>query len=514
MSQPWHAAYPAELCATVSYPDIPLWGLLEQNARHRPDKRALISGTQTWSYRQLWSDALQAAAGLAIQPGDRVLLWLPNQAEFVTSYYGALRAGAVISAASPALAPAQLLAQIADTDPAVVIVTADRIAELSDLEGTRVQPPEWTDQATPPAAAPIDSATTVAVLQYTSGTTGQAKGAMMSHRNLVANALQNARWFGWSDDEVTLGILPLCHTWGMCCCLNSTVAVGGTLVLDPDQPHFEPERVFELVERHGCTVLYGSGTMFQRLLSCPTRDATRLKTLRHVKAGAMLSQGQLKQRWDTFCPTAPLQQGYGLTEASPESHNNPPQRFRQGTVGVPVQDTECRITDPVDPARILPAGQPGEVRLRGPQIMLGYWRQPAATATALVDGWLRTGDVGVMDEDGYLTIVDRMKDLLKFRGYSISPNTVEECLLEHPAVREAVVVGRPDEIDGEIPTAFIVSEEAVAMKNLIAHCREQLASYEVPREIHVVPEIPKNLVGKPLRRLIRERLASTPPPAT
>jgi len=485
MSQPWHAVYPPHLPQTADYPDLPLWGLLARAARTHPDRPALASGSQSWSYADLWRRAGEIAEQLQVAPGQRVLLCLPNSLAFVTHYYGALRAGAIVTTASPALSPAELAAQIDDAEPAYII----------DAGGIAAR--QTTDEQGPAE---------VAVLQYTSGTTAQAKGAMMTHRNLVANALQNARWFGWSADEVNLAILPLCHTWGMCCCLNSTVAVGGLLVLDPDPAPFAARRVFELVAQHRATVLYGSATMFHRLLDEAQLGASMLTSLRHAKAGAMLTQGQLKQRWDAFCPHAPLQQGYGLTEASPESHNNPPDRFRPGTVGVPLQDTDCRIADPEDPRRILAAGEPGEVQLRGPQITLGYWRRPEATAAALVDGgWLRTGDIGQMDDAGYLTIVDRMKDLLKFRGYSIAPNTIEQVLLSHPAVREAVVVGRLDEIDGDIPTAFIVADR-VPESELLELCRERLARYEIPRAIHVVDEIPKNLVGKPLRRKMRERL--------
>lgn len=240
--------------------------------------------------------------------------------------------------------------------------------------------------------------------------------------------------------------------------------------------------------------------MFHRLLDRPRAE---LPSLRHVKAGAMLTQGALKERWDERYPQAPLQQGYGLTEASPESHNNPPRRFKAGTVGVPIQDTECRI---VDPALLdVKEGASGEVLLRGPQVTSGYWRRDESP---LADGWLRTGDVGAMDAEGYLTIVDRLKDMLKFRGYTVSPNAVEERLLRHPAVREAVVVGRPDERDGDVPVAFVVREGGATDAEILAHCRAGLAPYEVPREVVFVEAIPRNAVGKPLRRVLRDGLVT------
>ncbi|MHC4957826.1 MAG: class I adenylate-forming enzyme family protein [Planctomycetota bacterium] len=409
----------------------------------------MVDRDAAYTYAALWQRVLAIAGGLPIEPGDRVVLNGENSADFVASYYGILRAGGIVVAHGPP----------DDCDARLVL----------DGQPPTGQPPHPPD-------------TEIAALQYTSGTTGTAKGVILSHENLVANALQNARWFGWTRGEVVLGFLPLYHIWGMCICMHSTFAVGGTLVLDDGD-------VLDQVARHGATVLYGSATMFHRLLDLPTRA---VPTLRHVKAGAMLTQGDLKQRWDARYPHAPLQQGYGLTEASPECHNNPPRRFKPGTVGIPVQDTDCRLVD-------------GEVQLKGPQVTCGYWNRPEETAAAFDDGWLKTGDLGTVDDEGYLTIVDRLKDLLKFRGWSVIPNAVESCLLEHPAVREAIVVGRRDERDGDVPVAFVVCDD-VADDALRDHCRARLERYEVPREFRRVDEIPKNHVGKPLRRLLRDRL--------
>ncbi len=467
MHRPWHGFYPPGLAPGGDYPRAPLWSFVERAARSVPRATALVEGDRTFSYAELWQRVAAGAGWIraaGASPGDRVLLRLGNTAEFVIAYYAALRAGCVVVASSPVIGRQEREEQERDASPSLVM-------EGGPGEG-RAPAPEGGD---------------LAVLQYTSGTTGRPKGAMMTHANLVANALQNARWFGWRRDEVNLAILPLCHTWGMCVCMNSTFAVGGTLVL---AERFDEAETFAGVARHRATVLYGSATMFHRLLDGPPRP---LDTLRHVKAGAMLTQGDLKARWDARYPHAPLQQGYGLTEASPECHNNPPARHKAGTVGVPIQDTDCRIVD-------------GEVQLKGPQVTAGYWKRPDATREAFDDGWLRTGDIGSMDEEGYLTILDRKKDMLKFRGYTVSPNAVEECLLRHPAVREAVVVGRPDPREGEIPVAFVVLRDPQGATHLADHCRARLASYEVPREYLVIDEIPRNHVGKPLRRVLRGRL--------
>jgi long-chain acyl-CoA synthetase len=484
VAAPWLAHYPEGLSARGRYPRFPLHGFLERAARRHPGKLALVDREGGLTYAELWDRVCGAAGWIRSRgagPGDRVLLRMANSRSAVVAFYGALRAGSVVVPSSPQIGEAELRAQIGDSEPALVIHEAEPI-------GSAPLPRE--ERACPPS-----SRKRLAVLQYTSGTTGHPKAAMMSHGNLVANALQNARWFGWTARERTLGVLPICHTWGLCICLNSTFAVLGTLVL---VERFDPEETLALAARHEATVLYGSATMFHRLLAAHAAD---LPHLRHVKAGAMLSQGDLKRRWDERYPRAPMQQGYGLTEASPESHNNPPQRFKAGTVGVPIQDTSCRVVD--DGGNDV-EGAPGEVLLKGPQVTSGYWRRP--DESPFLDGWLRTGDVGVMDAEGYLSIVDRRKDMLKFRGYTLSPNAIEERLLLHPAVREAAVVGRSDERDGEVPVAFVVRREAVEAEALVAHCREGLAPYEVPREVRFVDEIPKNAVGKPLRRALREGL--------
>ena len=524
MEPRWAPHYPPGVPLTATYPDWPLWGALAEGAARHPDRLAIAADAVALSYAELWRAARETAGELAaagVEPGDRVLAWLPNGLAFPAVHFGALVRGAIFTAASPAHSEAELAAQIADAHPRALATTPDRAEALrraaarSGCDGVTLV--RAVDQARPSAAAragspspfACDAATTPAVLQYTSGTTGQSKGATISHRNLVANALQNARWFGWTADERQLLVLPMCHTWGLCCGLHSTLAVGGELHLADASGGFDADDLLARVARVRATVLYGSATMMHRVLACETRARHDTTSLAHVKAGAMLSQGDLKRRWDAAFPHAPLQQGYGLSEASPETHNNPPHAFAPGTVGVPIQDTHCRIADPERPDIVLGVDTPGEVQIRGPQVMLGYWRREEATRAAMVDGWLRTGDLGAMDARGYLAILDRLKDLIKFRGYSISPATIEECLLRHPAVRECIVVGRRCDVDGERPVAFVVGDGASAVEaELAALCRRELAPYEVPREWRFVTAIPKNHVGKPLRRVVRQSLDS------
>ncbi len=623
-TRPWHSFYDAAVPPQIDVPPIRLQDFPRLAAKTAPNRTAIVYAGGEISYQQLVSlcnsfafslitsgiDGRPLLSQQSANPANPspaetrpvVVLWLPNLPEFVIAYYGALSAGCIVSAASPALTTAELAAQLRDCQPAALVILPEQepaAREALNLAGVkaslliadqaRLRLPEDFEPAGLEASAAseevcrlemdskgggvkaeVDLAREVAVLQYTSGTTGQAKGAAMSQRNLVANALQNAHWFGWhlEPEKIrTLCVLPLCHTWGMCCMMNSTMAVGGTLILVDQRGGFDPQALANRCAETRATVLYGSATMFHRLLEAlgggclthPTESASlrilsqrgqaeracersadsggsewtrraagsdrahQLSSLRHVKAGAMLTQGDLKARWDAVFPHAPLQQGYGLTEASPESHNNPVGSFRPGTVGVPIQSTDCRICDPTDPTKVLPPGEPGEVQLHGPQITLGYWRRPEATRAAFApDGWLRTGDIGVMDQDGYLKIVDRIKDLIKFRGWSISPNAIEDCLLKHPGVGECVVVGRPDAKDGEVPTACIVPrglarpqapmDETVTelqtpaglQESLQQHAATNLGPYERPREWRFVAAIPKNHVAKPLRRVLRD----------
>lgn len=459
-------------------------------------------------------------------PGDRVAIVLQNCPEFVAACHGAIAAGLVAVPASPHLPPAELAPLLADTEPRAVVCDAalrDAVASAVRLSGVApvtviaVRPggaggggfdPELVagaariDLLDAPPDAP-------AVLQATSGTTGGLKAARMTHRNLVANALQNNLWFGWTAADVVLGALPLCHTWGLCCVMNATLAAGARAVL---LPHADAESALDAIERERVTVAYGSATMFHRLLDAAGRDAPeRLRSLRYVKAGAMLVGGDLCARWHEAVPGVPMVNGYGLTEASPEVSNNPPHAVRAGTVGVPLPGTELRLAVPEDPDREAAPGEDGEVQVRGPQVTPGYWRRPDATAAAFAaDGWLRTGDLGAFDEAGYLVLRDRLRDLVKFRGWSVVPGAVERALREHPAFAEACVVGVPHAVDGEEPVAFVVLRAGASFPgdaDLRGHLAARLARYEHPRRFHVVPEIPKNHVGKPLRRVLRERAA-------
>jgi long-chain acyl-CoA synthetase len=527
----WQASYPAGVSRAYEPPRRYLWQYLESQAQRFPEQPAILFENLIITYGQLWRRVKIAATimrsrGFAKgKRGDRVLLVLPNCPEFIVQYYAALRADMIPCAVSPALTRDELADVLRVIEPRTAYVDSDVAGEFEvarvrahirepktffvhpggEFQTARgdssMLPAVLGDPEKPEQRTDLD----VAVLQYTSGTTGGSKVAMISHRNLVANAEQNNMWFGWTEREVVLGALPLYHTWGMCCVMNATIAAGATIALVKE---FNALQVLETIERFGVTVAYGSGTMFLRLLdSAGDRAAEVFETLRYAKAGAMLIDRSLNQRWTEAVPKVPMINGYGLTEASPEVTNNPPGKVKVGTVGVPLPGTQVRLCRPDQPKTLVEGDGEGEIQVRGPQVMLGYWSMPKETLeTILPGGWLRTGDIGRFDSDGYLKIVDRIKDLIKFRGYSVAPSEVERVLLTHPSVKEATVVGKPDPTDGEVPVAYLVLKEGVPneVADMPSFVEPHLASFKRPRRYHVVHEIPKNRVGKPLKRVLRE----------
>ncbi len=537
----WQRLSPPGVARTFTPPAQPLWRFLEAAAAERPDGVAIawhdgardpahITFAALWRGALAWGARLRAAGLAPGGDGDAarsacttgtVQILLPNCPEFAAVFHGALAAGLVVTAASPHLTAPETVPLTEDALAGAIVTTenlrpvAEAVADAVAARTGRpriailtVRPGEDFAPAGP-AITPVQSdPDAVAVLQYTSGTTGGVKAAMMTHRNLVANALQNNAWFGWTADDVILGALPICHTWGMCCVLNAALAAKARIALIPE---FRESAVFDVIRAERVSVAYGSATMFHRLLDAAGAEApSRFASLRYVKAGAMLVGSDLFARWTAAVPAVPMVNGYGLTEASPEVTNNPPHARRAGTVGIPLPGTEIRLCAPDAPDREVGLGEEGEVQVRGPQVMKGYWRRPDATAAALLaDGWLRTGDLAAFDDAGYLVIRDRLKDLIKFRGWSVIPGEVEKALREHSAVSEACVVGAPDPRDGEVPVAFLVlrpGSDTPGDDAWRAHLEPRLSRMKQPRRFVVVSEIPKNHVGKPLRRVLRDSL--------
>ncbi|MDQ7780793.1 MAG: AMP-binding protein, partial [Planctomycetota bacterium] len=527
--RPWFRFWPAGVPKGLSYPPGGLCGLLERRATETPKAVALIDGAAQVSFGELWAAAQAVQAQLAdmdVPPGSRVLLVLPNSASYPAAYFGILRAGCVAVPINTLAPLAEVEEIVGDTEPAAGIISVERSPHLREFLVAGVRhilsaEPQSASMAFSLASAggragrvrsrtdnrardPQESGgTDAAVIQQTGGTTGTRKGAVMSHTNLIANAVQNATWFDWSTDDVVMGLLPFCHTWGLSICVHSVIFSGARVAV---MDRYEVEKALQLVEDNRVTVWYGPASLFIALLNHPALTKANLSSLRYVKAGAMPIPEGLPRRWEDATGVR-FVTGYGLTEASPETHNSPRNHVRPGSIGIPLPDTDARIADPEQPEVELPPGKTGELLVKGPQVMKEYWKRPEETAAAFSNGWLRTGDIARMDDDGFFYIVDRKKDLIKYKGHSIFPCDLENIVYRHEFVRECAVIGRPDQQVGEIPKAFVVLKEGCKpdAAAILDHCAKHAAPQKRLREVEFVREIPKNRVGKVLRRKLRAR---------
>ncbi len=538
----------------MTYPTITLPELLERTAAKSPEATALIYFGTPISYRQLQEQVNRLAAGLqalGVEQGDRVALMMPNCPQFVISYFGALRAGAIVTATSSMYTAREAAHQWKDAGVKVVI--ADRrfspiirsaLPQLASapqivLTGARQYYPQpfsrlctsleaSTDRkelkvpgstSRGPAIhrwevilglsrTPSSSGRTpsdIACLQYTGGTTGTSKGAMLTHANLVVNACQALEWLtpGKSGPEVMIAALPLFHIYAMTCVMIASVLAGGTVII---LPRFELRATLNTIRKYHPTIFHGVPTMYVAFNNAPHVERYGFKSLRICMSGGAALPVEVRERFEALTGGR-LVEGYGLTEASPVTHINPPTGSpKVGSIGLPVADTEARIVDLDDGERELAVGEVGEIAIRGPQVMKGYWTKPEETALVLSDGWLYTGDVARKDEDGYFYIVDRKKDLIIAGGYNIYPREVEEVLWEHPKILEAAVIGVPDTYRGETVKAFVVLQPGTSATadEIVAFCRERLAAYKVPRLVVFRESLPKSGVGKYLRRALRE----------
>src|SRR5438477_421427 len=370
--------------------------------------------------------------------------------------------------------------------------TVDRFADLART------PPESTEAS----ADPDD----VAVLQYTGGTTGTPKGAMLTHRNLVANAMQTAAWFATKSQgsERVLGAIPLFHVYGLTAVMLLSIAKADEVILYPNPR--EIDAILKLIDKSKPSLFPGVPTMYIAILRHPNLAKYDLRSVRACISGAAPLPNEVRRQFEA-ATGGRLVEGYGLTEASPVTHCNPINGVVTECIGIPFPDTDAKLVDPEDPSKEVPPKEAGELAVRGPQVMKGYWNHPAETAAVLHDGWLLTGDIAKMDEDGYFYIVDRKKDLILCSGYNVYPREVEEVLFMHPAVAEAAVIGIPDAYRGESVKGFIVLKAGATAteSEIVAFCKERLAAFKVPKAVEFVQDLPKSLVGKVLRRELRER---------
>ncbi|MFS8665642.1 MAG: long-chain fatty acid--CoA ligase, partial [Limnochordales bacterium] len=548
LDRPWFQHYPPGVPPSLEYREESLVQPLIRAARAHPDRPTTLFFGKTTTYRDLLDQVRRAAAGLAamgVQKGHRVAIMLPNCPQCVIAYYAVLWLGAVVVMVNPLYTPRELRTQLADSGarwligldilyPKVAQVLPDTALERIIVTGLQEYLPfplnllfplqakrqgqstkvpaaphvtrwrELLDHEPAGEPAPVTAKEDLAALQYTGGTTGTPKGAMLTHFNLYANCMQIAAWLSEfrEDPFRVLAALPFFHVYGLTTVLNYTVFGGGTMIL---VPRFDADQLLKLIEKHRPHIFPGAPTMYVALLNHPRARQVDMGSIAACISGAAPLPAEVQTAFEELTGGR-LVEGYGLTEASPVTHANPVWgRRKVGSVGLPWPDTDCRIVDPETGADV-PVGQDGELLVKGPQVMKGYWNRPDETAAALRDGWLWTGDIARMDEEGYFYIVDRKKDLIIAGGFNIYPREVEEVLFMHPAVKEAAVVGVPDPYRGETVKAFVVlkeGQEATAAE-LIAHCRQHLAPYKVPRLLEFRSDLPKSLVGKVLRRVLVE----------
>ena len=504
-------------------PDIDLAGFVLARAGELGEKPALIDGPsgRALSYAKLDTLVRSFAAGLAARgfaKGDTFAIYMPNAPEYAVAFHGVVAAGGRCTTANPLYTARELGKQLADsragmllTVPAFldaaleaakraggcevfVLGDSDRAASFSDLLG---------DPEGAPRVA-VDPALDIAALPYSSGTTGLSKGVMLSHRNLVANMIQTEPVLAVSAEDVVIAVLPFFHVYGMCIVMNLGLLGGATLVT---MPRFELGQFLDLLERHRVTRAYVVPPIALALAKDPAVETRDLSALRHILCGAAPLGADLAEEVAERIGCS-VTQGCGMTEMSPVTHMVPPGSNvkKPGSIGPPIPGTECRLVVP-ETGRDAWPGESGELWMRGPQVMQGYLGNRKATDKMIdAEGWLHSGDIAVVDEDGWFQIVDRVKELIKYKGFQVAPAELEAILITHPQVADCAVIGVPDEEAGELPKAFVVpASDDLNADALTAFVAEQVAPHKRVRLVELVAEIPKSPSGKILRRLLRER---------
>ena len=514
----------------LQYPSYPYAGLLARTAEQYPEHVAIMFKDVNLTYREL--DALvnsfaNTLLDLGIGKGQTVCLFMTNRPEYVISWFAIARVGAVASPMNPAYKEREVAYQLSNSEAVAILVqqellplvqavrTETPVLEHIVVVGSGQFVPRAADtllfnhllRTHPPAPPTIEPGwEDVVALPYSSGTTGLPKGVMLSHKNLVCNAVQSVATARITFEDRLLVFVPLYHIYGIML-MGLAAMTGSRLVL---MERFEAGRCLQLIQEQGITILYSVPQVLAVLNDWPQLDEYDLHTVRFNQCGAAPVPPPLARRFEQLTHI-PVMTSYGLTEASPGTHSNPvydPRLMKVETIGLPIHDTQQKIVD-IETGQIeLGVGEEGELIVRGPQVMQGYWKAPGATAEALRDGWLYTGDIGWRDEEGYVTITDRKKELIKYKSLSVAPAQLEAVLLEHPAVADVAVIARPNEEAGEVPKAFVVLRTGYEKQDrdeLMTWVNGQLATYKHVREIEFIEAIPRNPSGKILRRILKEQ---------
>lgn len=552
MERPWVKSYQSGIPPSLEYPNTPLTSFLERSAKSYPDLPAILFYGKGISFGELDELTDRFAAGLyklGVRKGDRVAIMLPNVPQCVIAFFGALKVGAILVMTNPLYVERELAFQMKDSG-AETLISLDLFYEtiqcvhekrpIKRIIMTRVnaflpmvlkllypikaklkkewkaidfRPPVYPfeellkDEGKIPEQPTVQS-NEVVLLQYTGGTTGTPKGVMLTHQNLVTNTIQAGKWIGvLPGKDRILSVIPFFHAYGLTTCLNVSVAFGATLIL---LPRFVTKDVLAAIERYRPTLFPGVQAMYVAINNFPNVKKYDLSSVRACISGAGPLHVDVQEKFESLIG-GKVVEGFGLTEASPVTHANPIEGIRKkGSIGLPFPDTDARIVDIESGEKELSVGEVGELIVRGPQVMQGYWQHPEESAAVLKDGWLYTGDIARMDEEGYFYIVERKKDMIKTRGENVYPREVEEILFRYPKVKEAVVVGLPDTYAGESIKAYVVLKEGetATAEEVIDFCKGELAKFKVPKAIEFRSELPKTIIGKILRRvLVAEELA-------
>jgi long-chain acyl-CoA synthetase len=552
---PWFAHYPSNVPRTIEIPNVRLPGLVEPSVRTWNAKTAFVYYGSKWTYGEFWDAAGRVASSLArdgFVAGDRIALYLPNSPAYPIAFYAALRLGLTVVPISPLYIAQDLVRILVDGNPKGLVTLEILYPNLAKVavevtipnvyvartrefypwpkrlfvnlvlrrQGRSTTFPRdpnvrpWShlargDGSFPPATG--DPSTEVAVYQYTGGTTGRPKAAMLTHRNLVANALQCRAWFSAQPPGhgIVLAAIPFFHVYGMTVAMNYPLAHGATIVLE-NRP--DPSETLEMIGKYRPTELPGVPALYAAINNHPKVAQYDIRSIQVCVSGSAPLPAEVARRFEELTG-GKLIEGYGLTEASPVTHANPiGGERRAGSIGLPLPLTDQRVFDLEDRSKLLGPGEVGELGVRGPQVMLGYANAPAETALVRHGEWLLTGDVARIDSDGYAFIVDRKKDMIDVGGFKVYPREVEEVLYQHAAVLEAAVIGVPDPQLGEVVKAFVVTKAGATASEaeLIAFVRERIAHYKAPRSVEFRKELPKSAVQKVLRRMLREPVPTSP----
>ena len=551
--RPWLNSYPNEIQWDAEIPIDRLDALLDDAVARYGDNRFIDFLGRTFTYREIDAQVSRAAAGfqaLGVARGVKVGLFLPNCPQFIVAFYGVLKAGGTVVNYSPLYAEEEILRQIEDSETDIMVtlnlkalhpklaVMLERsrlktliVGTLPDVlpfpknllyplfkrgdiahvpdDSRHISFRELLNNDGDYKQAEIDPERDIAVLQYTGGTTGTAKGAMLTHANLYANTVQAWLWFSSVEPgaERAMGVLPFFHVFAMTTVMNLSIAIGAEIIM---HPRFELEAVLKDINAKKPTMMAGVPTMFAAIINHPKLGDFDLTSIKACISGGAPLPLEVKQRFEELSGCQ-LFEGYGLTECSPVACCNPMFGLnKKSSIGFPVPGTTVTISDKEDPHKILPQGEIGEICISGIQVMAGYWKQPEASEQAVVDGRLRTGDVGYMDEDGYTFIIDRMKDMILSSGFNVYPRNVEEAIYRHAAVAEVTVIGVPDPYRGESVKAFVKLKEGQRLTehDLLAFLDDKLGRHELPKGIEFRDSLPKTMIGKLSKKeLVAEELA-------